>query len=167
MINYTNIYTMNPKLIWGGVLIGIELIVKPTLSLFLVVIIAIGIDFLTGVIKAKFKKQARTSEGYRRTVVKLLQYIVPILILQFAARNIPEYKNMLLDCSGYLMWFILYIEFTSILENLYEIDSRSLIARFLYKPLLVILKFGIEKNAVAQAAEKIDAEKNKPKTPAG
>lgn len=156
----------NPKLIWAGILLGIQVIVKPTFNFFFVVIIAIAIDFLTGIVKAKLKKQARTSTGYRKTVTKLLQYIVPIIALEIGAKNIPEKSKLLHDCSGYLMYFILYIEFTSIIENLYEIDSKSLIARFLYKPLLTILKLGIEKNAVVQAAEKIELEKQATKTPA-
>lgn len=155
---------MNPKIVWAGILLGVEVILKPTLSLISVVFIAIAIDFLTGVVKAKFKKQARTSTGYRKTVTKLLQYIVPIIALEIGARNIPEIKNTLKQFSGYLMYFVLYVEFTSIIENLYEIDSKSMIAKFLYRPLLTILKVGIEKNPVTEAANKINNEnKNKNK----
>ena len=150
---------MSPKLLWGGILLGLDLMINPSFKLLSVVLILIGLDLVTGVTKAKMKKIQRTSEGYRKTIVKLLQYLVPILVLYVAGKYIPEHKKMLQSASGYVMMFICYIEATSIFENLYEIDKKSMIARFLYKPALTILKFGIERNPVAEAAEKI-----KPKT---
>lgn len=151
---------MNPKFLWGGILLGIDLMINPSFKLFSVVLILIALDFITGITKAKFKKNARTSEGYRKTIVKVLQYIVPILVLWIAGRYIPEQKATLQSCSGYVMMFILYIEATSIFENLYEIDKTSMIAKYLYRPALVLLKVGIEKNAVTEAAKKVDADQN-------
>ena len=152
---------LNAKLIWASALLFIEFFTKPTFSVFGVVLAAIALDFLTGVAKAKFKKLARTSEGYRKTVVKLMQYMIPILILWGAGRYIPEYKLRLQQASGWVMMFIIYIEVTSIFENLYEIDKKSMIGRYLYKYALVILKFGLENNAVKKAADDIE-NRNKP-----
>jgi hypothetical protein len=61
------------------------------------------------------------------------------------------------------MLFIIYIEVTSIFENLYAIDNTSMISKYLYKPVLVILKFGIENNAVVKAADKIENTNEPPK----
>lgn len=150
------------KLLWAGILLGIDLLVAPSLSLFGVVLAVIFIDLITGVMKAKMKKQQRTSEGYRKTLVKLMQYAIPVFLLWMAGKYIPEYTNRLQIASGFVMMFIIYIEVTSIFENLYEIDSKSTIAKVLYKPALTILKFGLEKNPVAAAADKIeDDKKNK------
>lgn len=153
---------MQAKLLWGGILLGIDLIVKPTFNLFTIVLLAIALDFLTGIIKAKMNKKARTSEGYRKTVVKLMQYVVPILVLYAAGKYIPEHKQLLTKCSGYLMMFVTYIEVTSIFENLYEIDKTSVVAKFLYRPALMILKFGIEHNPVTKAADELEKNNNKP-----
>lgn len=136
------------KLCWGGSLLLIDLLVNPTFALFAVVLVSIAMDFVTGIVKAKFKGVNRTSEGYRKTVVKLMQYIVPILILWGAGRYIPEYQLHLHRASGWVMMFIIYIEVTSIFENLYEIDSTSMISKYLYKPMLRILKLGIKNNPV-------------------
>lgn len=156
---------MNAKLAWASMLLFIDFLAKPTLSLFTVVMILIALDFLTGVTKAKLKKQDRTSEGYRKTVTKLLQYMIPILVLWGASKFLPENKEMLQKIAGWVMMFINYIEATSIFENLYEIDKNSIISKFIYRPALLILKFGIEHNPVTKAADQLEkqqeeAEKN-------
>lgn len=146
------------KVTWGAILLMFEFFMKPSFSLFGVVLAVIFLDFITGVIKSVFRKVARTSEGYRKTVIKLLQYIIPIFIFWGAGRYIPEYKAKLEQASGFVMMFIVYIEVTSIFENLYAIDSKSMIAKNFYRPALVLLKFGIEHNPVTQAADKIKAQ---------
>lgn len=150
------IYTA--KFLWAGILLWFDFLINPSFSLFTIMITAIALDFVTGVIKAKFKKQARTSEGYRKTVVKLMQYILPVVMLWSAAHFIPAKREWLEQISGWLVMFIIYIEVTSIFENLYEIDKTSMIGRYLYKYALVILKFGIEKNAVKAAADKLETQ---------
>ena len=145
-----------PKLTWGSITLLFDIaFINPSFNLFFAVIGAILLDFVTGVTKAKFQKKERTSEGYRKTVVKVMQYMIPILVLWVASKRVPGYETSLKQMAGWLMLFILYIEITSIFENLYEIDQTSVIARFLYKPALKILKFGIENNPVSKAAEKI------------
>lgn len=152
---------MQAKLLWGVALLGIDFMIKPSFNVFSVMIIMIALDFLTGIAKAKIKKVNRTSEGYRRTVIKLMQYLIPVLVLWVSGKFLPEHKEMLQQISGYVMMFIIYIEVTSVFENLYEIDNKSSIAKFLYKPALTILKFGIEKNPVTSAAEKMREEEKK------
>jgi len=132
---------------------------KPSFSLFGVVLVVIFIDFATGVLKSVLRKVARTSEGYRKTVIKLMQYIIPIFIFWGGGRFIPEYKEKLGQASGFVMMFIVYIEVTSIFENLYAIDSKSMISKNFYRPMLILLKFGIEHNPVTQAADKINSQK--------
>lgn len=150
---------MQAKILWGVALLGIDLMVNPSLNLLKAVGIAIVLDLATGILKAKMRKQARTSKGYRKTMVKLSQYLVPVLILSLAGKWIPEKADLLNSAAGYVMMFIIYIEVTSIFENLYEIDKTSTIAKYLYRPALVILKFGIEHNPVTKAADNIVNEK--------
>ena len=152
------------KIFWGGILLFIDIMTLPTFKLFYVLVAAIGIDFVTGIIKAKMQKKARTSQGYRKTVVKLMQYIVPVLVIWMGSKNIPEYANTLKEIGGWLMLFIIYIEFTSILENLYEIDQKSIIAKYVYRPGLKILKFGIENNQMVKAADELEKKQAEEKT---
>jgi phage-related holin len=161
MIQKTVLFT-TAKIFWGGTLLFIDVITAPSFNMLFVVMGAIAIDFITGIAKAKAKKVARTSEGFRKTVVKLMQYLVPILVLWVASKRVPGYETALKEISGWLMLFITYIEVTSIFENLYKIDNKTVIAKYVYKPALRLLKFGIENNAVVKAAEKLD-EKEAPK----
>lgn len=153
---FTTSLFSTPKLAWAVFLLGIDFLVKPTFSLFSVMGIAIVLDFATGLLKAMFKKEARTSKGYRKTVVKLSQYLTPVLILYIAGKFIPEHSVLLKQASGYVMMFVIYIECTSIFENLYEIDNKTVVAKFLYKPVLMLLKLGIENNPISKAAEAAD-----------
>lgn len=145
------------KIFWGGTLLFIDVMIHPSFNMFFVVLGAILLDFITGIAKAKFQKIARTSEGYRRTVVKLMQYIVPILVIWIASKRVPGYESTLKEIGGWLMLFITYIEATSIFENLYDIDKKSVISKYVYKPALKLLKFGIENNPVTKAAEQLDS----------
>ena len=122
------------KIFWGVTLLFIDVLIHPSFNMFFVVLGAILLDFITGIAKAKFQKIARTSEGYRRTVVKLMQYIVPILVIWIASKRVPGYEATLKEIGGWLMLFITYIEVTSIFENLYEIDKKSVIGKYVYKP---------------------------------
>lgn len=143
------------KITWVYVLLWFDFFMSPSLSLMGVMIGTVVLDLITGIIKAKFLGQARTSTGLRRTVIKISQYAVPVLVFWVAGKFIPEYKVRLQQAGGFLMMFIVYIECTSIFENLYAIDQKTPISKYIYKPALIILKFGIEHNPVAEAAEKI------------
>jgi len=147
--------------VWTPTLLFVEFILQPSFSLFGVVMACILIDFVTGFAKAKFNKQDRTSKAMRRTFIKLSQYMVPIFLLWGASlicHYQPEYKTyekMLRTFCGFVMMFVIYIEVTSIFENLYEIDKTSPIARYLYKYALIILKVGLEHNAVKETADRL------------
>ena len=151
--------TFLSKFTWGVTLLFFDLLITPSLDMVYIVAAAIVIDFITGIAKAKMKNQERTSEGYRRTMIKLLQYVVPIIVLWGGSKLIHDYKEQLEKFAGWLMLFVTYIEATSIFENLYEIDKKSTISKYLYKNVLKILKFGIENNPVNKM--KIEEEKEK------
>ena len=146
------------KLFWGGTLLFIDAagIIAPSFNMLFVVLGAIVLDFATGIVKAKAKGNARTSEGYRKTVVKLMQYLTPILVIWVASKRVPGYEDTLKQVAGWIMLFITYIEITSIFENLYEIDNKTVISKYVYKPALKLLKFGIENNPVSKAADELE-----------
>lgn len=147
--------------IWTPTLLFLEFILQPSFSLFGVVMTVIAIDFVTGFAKAKFLKQARTSQGMRKTFVKLSQYLTPIFLLwgaSLVAHYEPGYavhEKMLRTSCGFVMMFVVYVEVTSIFENLYEIDKTSPIARYLYKYALIVLKWGLEHNQIKEAADRL------------
>jgi len=123
----------------------------PSGSLFVVVLAAMILDFITGVIKAIFAKEQRTSEGYRRTIVKFTQYggaiLVSMILNYMVAENLklqglePYISNL----TNGVMVFILFIETTSVLENISEIDNKTPFSKYCIKPLLKILTFQIKK----------------------
>lgn len=173
---FTSLSALSGKalLAWSTILLGIDLYLSPSMNLFMIMWVAIGIDFVTGITKAKLLKENRTSKGFRKTVVKISQYMIPVLVIGFVAMRLPEKaatvegnpyfsKAFLLKANGWLMMFIIYIEITSIFENLYEIDKKTVIAKYIYKPALFLLKLGLEKNPVANAADK--AQSNEVETP--
>lgn len=155
--------TLLAKVSFGAILLLVDFLTRPSFSLFGVLLAFIAVDFVTGIIKSKFLKNEITSDGLRRTVIKLMQYLIPVLILWGASMLIKDYKIKLEQASGWVMMFIIYIELTSIIENLYEIDSKSMVGRYLYKYALIILKFGLENNAVKKAADEVSNENKKGK----
>lgn len=156
------------KLIWALILLGINIILSPRATTIAIVFILIVMDFITGIIKAKLAGTARTSEGYRKTLKKIPGYIlIPIVLWLggvYADTHVPkdsdshtmlEVAKILKEASGWVMLFIIYIETTSIFENLYEIDKKSPFNKYFIRPLLIFLKIGIEHNPLIEAADKL------------
>ena len=126
----------------------------PTGTLLLAMAVAVILDFITGVIKASYNNQVRTSEGYRKTVVKFIQYggaVCVSMLLKFLVglkdQGTVEYLNPYMEfLNDGLLIFIIFIEVTSVLENMYAIDSKSVFAVYFIKPLLKIMTFAIKNN---------------------
>lgn len=123
----------------------------PNSYLLITIFFLIVLDFITGVLKAIFLDIPRTSKKYRETYAKFIQYMGALLMsigLAFLIQQMPELKDL-----GYfsnivnnvILFGIIFIETTSILENLYTIDNKSLFSRFVIKPLLKITTFQIKK----------------------
>jgi phage-related holin len=122
----------------------------PSVSLLAWVFIAIAFDFLTGVIKSKVLKQAITSTGFRKSVVKTLQYlgiIIGGIILTNTATGQSEIVEWINDG---LLLFIVYVEVYSILENFYAMEPGSKISEFIIRPLMSILSLSLTKNPFAK-----------------
>lgn len=126
----------------------------PTGTLLLAMAVAVILDFITGVIKASYNNQVRTSEGYRKTVVKFIQYggaVCVSMLLKFLVglkdQGTVEYLNPYMEfLNDGLLIFIIFIEVTSVLENMYAIDSKSVFAVYFIKPLLKVMTFAIKNN---------------------
>lgn len=137
-------------------MLNIQFNFLPTPNLLLVMGVAIVLDFLTGILKSVILKKVRTSEGYRKTVIKFTQYggsvVVGMLLKYIGAQNsdmanIGLYAEYLTDG---LVIFIIFIELTSVLENVYAIDQETPFSKYLVGPLLKLLTFQIKNNPVTK-----------------
>jgi len=133
----------------------------PPVHLFAIMGIAMLIDLITGVAKAVYMKEARTSNGYRKTVKKFIQYggsIAVTMMIRYMASKQPDFLNGVKYISWLgngLMVFIILIECTSILENIYAVDQTSSFSRYLIKPLLKILTFQLKENPIINQTKNI------------
>lgn len=122
----------------------------PSIDLSVCVLFAISLDFITGVIKSVVLKVNRTSEGYRKTIIKFLQYgsaiAISILLSFLSEKKLLSDKVQIIFIyfGDTLLSFIIFIEITSILENIYAVDKKTPFSRYFIQPLLKILTFQIK-----------------------
>jgi phage-related holin len=130
-------------------LLFIKLQVFPNANLLVYLGIAIAVDFVTGVLKAIILKQARTSSGFRRTVTKFLQYggtlVVGVILANVAKENNWGASSTLNFFNDALIVFMVYIEATSVFENMYACDSKSVFSKMVIVPIYKILTAQISK----------------------
>jgi phage-related holin len=148
------------KFLAGGSLLFIKLTVFPAADLLMWMGIAILLDFITGVLKAVVLKQARTSSGYRRTITKFLQYggaLAVGLIISNGAKenNLTSVLPIVKFFNDALVVFILYIELTSVLENISAVDDKSLFSKYFIQPMLKLLTFQIKRNPLVRESEAV------------
>lgn len=135
----------------------------PTGTLMVGIGLAMALDLCTGIIKAIFKDEQRTSQGYRKTIKKFTQYFGAIsigILVRFAFRTelgAPEYLVYADFFNNSLLIFIIFIEIVSILENMLEIDNKSPFAKYFIRPMLNILTLALKNNFVAKQADKLEA----------
>lgn len=122
----------------------------PNMNLLAWVFIAMLIDLITGIRKAAVLGEARTSAGFRKSINKFIQYAGAIVGGVILANTLPKDTAIVGYVQDFLLIFIIYIEVTSIFENLYAIDSTSQFARFFISPILRLLTFAIKKTSFNQ-----------------
>lgn len=142
-------------------LIFIKLQFFPSTDLLFWMFIAIVIDFITGVTKAVIQGEARTSNGFRKTITKFLQYGVAIAVSVIMANtakqnNMDSASHLLFIFNDGLLVFIIYIEVTSIFENLYACDQNTVFSKYFISPVLKILTAQIKNNPIFKEGEKVN-----------
>ena len=133
----------------------------PTGTLTIAMTAAIVLDFITGIIKASFKNEARTSQGYRKTVVKFIQYggavcvgtLLKYLMIMRGDKGLEALTPYMDYLNDGLLIFIIFIEVTSVLENMYAIDNKSPFAIYFIKPMLSLMTFAIKNNPINKPKE--------------
>jgi len=119
----------------------------PDANLIVWVLLAVLFDFVTGIIKAIIQKEIRTSSGYRKTVIKLTQYMGAIAVGIILGNVLPKDTAVLHCLNSGMLIFLLYIEATSIFENLYAIDSSSTFSKYFIAPVLRILTLAVKRSS--------------------
>lgn len=117
----------------------------PSYNLLAWVFIAMVLDLITGIIKAVIHRNARTSSGYRKTARKLTQYIGSIMVSVILMNTFQQEHPVVQYVNDGLLILLIYIETTSIFENLYAIDSTSMFARYFIAPVLRLLTLYMRK----------------------
>jgi len=128
-------------------LIGI--IILPSGILISWMCVALIADLITGVFRAIIDKKVRTSQGYRETLAKIIQYggalIIGIILTSLAKSHADGLDPKILNYfNNFLVSFIIFIEITSIMENLYAISPESKFSKYFVKPMLAVLTFNLE-----------------------
>lgn len=125
-------------------------IVLPLPALLAWLAISVLLDFATGISKSIYHQENRTSSQYRETVTKLFQYggviLVSIIICSIALnqKSVHFYDVILSHFNDTLLGFLIFIEVTSIFENIYAIDKVSKFSTYFIKPMLAVLTFSLE-----------------------
>ena len=131
----------------------------PTVPLFVGLFAAIGFDLITGVAKARMKNELVTSYGYRKTIIKLSQYFGTLVIVIGLRYLVTLQKDLALkiDYLDYgiqaVLIFAVFIEVTSSLENIAELDNKSPFSKYIIQPLLRLLTFQLKNNPFKRAAD--------------
>lgn len=153
------------KLIFVVTLLDItKTLLLPKFSILMWVIILLGADFATGIMKSKLTKQEITSQRARDTIIKFLQYfgcLGLVVILQNQKDNSQDFQLVLRYVQDGLTILILYIEALSVLENLYEMDKKSSFSQYVIRPLYSLLSMAVRKNSIAEQAR--EQKKQEPK----
>jgi Bacteriophage holin family len=128
----------------------------PNVNLIMWMLIAIGLDFITGFAKACFKNENRTSQAMRKTIIKFLQYagaLAAAMIIGNTAKDnkIEGLQSVMQWANDGLVIFIIYIELVSIFENLLAIDDGSIISKYFFKPIHKLLTLSLKNNPVNKA----------------
>lgn len=146
------------KLLFGFTLVFIKFTLLPSHNLMFWMGITIALDFLTGFSKAVVLQQARTSNGMRKTVTKFIQYggalVVGVILAHAAQENAAEsIRSTVTYFNDGLVVFIIYIEVTSIFENMVAIDNKSPMSRYFFTPVLKLLTAQFKNLPIVQAVD--------------
>lgn len=124
-------------------------IVLPSGPLIAWMCVALIIDLITGVARAVADKKTRTSEGYRQSLGKIIQYfgalVLGIIVSSMAKHHADGLDPKIFDFfNTFLVMFIIFIEVTSTMENMYAVSPNSKFSKYFVKPMLSLLTFNLQ-----------------------
>ncbi len=107
-------------------------------ELVVLLLVAIVLDFYTGVASAKRNKTLITSFGIRQTVVKAIEYTILLLISVGISNVFGDDIIFIENLSLYAFLFCILTEFKSIIENISEGEQSRI--KDIYNKLIDLLK---------------------------
>ena len=124
-------------------------IILPSGILLAWMCVALIADLITGVTRAIVDDKTRTSQGYRETLGKVIQYggalIIGVILSSMAKHHAAGLNPIIFEYfNDFLVSFIVFIEITSILENMYAISPDSKFSKYFVKPVLSLLTFNLQ-----------------------
>ncbi len=124
-------------------------IILPSGILLAWMCVALIADLVTGVTRAIVDDKTRTSQGYRETLGKIIQYggalIIGVILSSMAKHHAAGLNPIIFEYfNDFLVSFIVFIEITSILENMYAISPDSKFSKYFVKPVLSLLTFNLQ-----------------------
>ena len=124
-------------------------IILPSGILLAWMCVALIADLITGVTRAIVDDKTRTSQGYRETLGKIIQYggalIIGVILSSMAKHHAAGLNPIIFEYfNDFLVSFIVFIEITSILENMYAISPDSKFSKYFVKPVLSLLTFNLQ-----------------------
>lgn len=124
----------------------------PSAMLLIWLALAVFIDLITGLLKAWSKGETTTSNGLRKTIVKIGSYvgtIVMVIILVNVVETVGfSTKFDLTILIDTLLGFMVFIELYSICENIEEAYPNSPLTLYMMRPILKFLKGRIKDNPI-------------------
>lgn len=141
----------------------------PKVSLLIIMFLAIGFDFITGIVKTLLEKKRITSKAMRRTIIKFCQYGGSVCIglaMSFLSNEVGKYNpswryapEVMSYFNNTLLVFIIIIELRSIVENLIKLNVSSEISKGFLNPVSRVLNvWGKDSTPVAKIT--IETEKD-------
>lgn len=120
----------------------------PNGTLLIALLIVFILDFGFGITKATINGTRRTSEGFRKTFTKFMQYggsiIIAMVILNVIYSSKVKFGEQFSWLFGDTMLYIMiYIEIVSIFENMEEMGDNDFIKYFI-RPVRRILTFQVK-----------------------
>lgn len=109
-------------------IISILAIFAPIRAAIITVGVLVFIDLITGIWAAKKRKEPITSKGLRRTISKLVVFEAAILLAFLTEKYLT---SELVPMCKIATAFIGLIEYTSVLENLNEINGKPIFKKLI------------------------------------
>lgn len=109
-------------------LLALLVYISPVREIFVLMIVFVAVDLITGLIASRRRQIPRSSRRLRKSVSKVLCYIAAVL-LAFWAEQVLQIEWF--ASHRYIAGFICVVDFISILENLAVISGNSIFLKII------------------------------------
>ena len=122
---------------------------SPNGTLLVWLLVVFTLDFIFGVSKAILRGVRRTSQGLRKSVVKLLQYggciIVATVVLNIVQGSSQSFGRQFAWLFGDLMLYLMiYTEVVSVLENMEAMAPTGTFVKVFVRPVRRLITFQLK-----------------------